>query len=68
MNYPKCNSSVNVKSGKIKGRQRYRCKECGCNYSVEMKSTAKPKSVKIQALHMYLEGLGFRVNRKDFRS
>ena len=54
MNCPKCNSSVKVKSGKIKGRQRYRCKECGCNYSVEMKSTAKPKSVKRQALYMYL--------------
>jgi transposase-like protein len=60
MNCPKCNSSIKVKSGKLKGRQRYRCKECGCNYSVEMKSTAKPKSLKRLALHMYLEGLGFR--------
>ena len=25
-----------------------------------MKSTAKPKSLKKQALHLYLEGLGFR--------
>ena len=60
MNCPKCNSSTKIKSGKTEGRQRYRCKECGCNYSVEMKSTAKPKSLKIQTLHMYLEGLGFR--------
>ena len=60
MDCPKCNSSVKIKSGKINGRQRYTCKKCGYNYSVEMKSTAKPKSVKIQALHMYLEGLGFR--------
>ena len=44
----------------MKGRQRYKCKGCGCNYTVELKSTAKPKSLKIQALHMYLEGLGFR--------
>jgi transposase-like protein len=44
----------------MKGKQRYKCKECGCNYTVELKSTAKPKSLKIQALHMYLEGLGFR--------
>jgi len=28
------NSSIKVKSGKTKGRQRYKCKECGCNYSV----------------------------------
>jgi uncharacterized protein YjcR len=27
---------------------------------VELKSTAKPKSMKKQALHLYLEGLGFR--------
>jgi len=60
MNCSKCNCSESVKSGKIKGRQRYKCKECGCNYTVELKSTAKPKSQKKQALHLYLEGLGFR--------
>jgi transposase-like protein len=60
MNCPKCNCTKSVKSGKIKDRQRYKCKECGCNYTVEIKSTAKPKSQKKQALHLYLEGLGFR--------
>ena len=60
MNCPKCNCSTSVKSGKIKERQRYKCKECGCNYTVEIKSTAKPNSLKKQAMHLYLEGLGFR--------
>ena len=60
MNCPKCHCSKSVKSGKIKDRQRYKCKKCGCNYTVEIKSTAKPKSQKKQALHLYLEGLGFR--------
>jgi transposase len=60
MNCPKCNCSKSVKSGKIKERQRYKCKDCGCNYTVELKSTAKPESQKRQALHLYLEGLGFR--------
>jgi transposase-like protein len=60
MNCSKCNCSKSVKSGKINGRQRYKCKECGCNYTVSIKSTAKPKSLKKQALHLYLEGLGFR--------
>ena len=60
MNCPKCSCSKSVKSGKIKDRQRYKCKECSCNYTVEIKSTAKPKSQKKQALHLYLEGLGFR--------
>jgi transposase-like protein len=60
MNCPKCNCSERVKSGKIKDRQRYKCKTCGCNYTVALKSTAKPISQKKQALHLYLEGLGFR--------
>ena len=60
MNCPKCSSNKSVKSGKIKDRQRYKCKECGCNYSVELKSTANPQYLKKQALHLYLEGLGFR--------
>ena len=60
MNCPKCNCSKRVKSGKIRERQRYKCKECGCNYTVELKSTAKSKLQKKQALHLYLEGLGFR--------
>jgi transposase-like protein len=60
MKCPKCSCKQSVKSGKIKGKQRYKCKECGCNYTVELKSTAKPQSLKKQALHLYLEGLGFR--------
>jgi transposase-like protein len=60
MNCPKCDCSERVKSGKIKERQRCKCKSCGCNYTVNIKSTAKPKSQKKQALHLYLEGLGFR--------
>jgi len=60
MNCSKCNSSNHVKSGKINGRQRYKCKECGRNYTVLIKSTGKSQSIKKQALHLYLEGLGFR--------
>ncbi|MDR1881691.1 MAG: IS1 family transposase [Prevotella sp.] len=60
MDCPKCAGEKKVKSGVIKGRQRYRCKECGCNYTVEIKSTGKPLSMKRQALQLYLEGLGFR--------
>jgi transposase-like protein len=60
MNCPKCASEKKVKSGIVKKRQRYKCKECSFNYTVELKSTAKPKSMKKKALHLYLEGLGFR--------
>lgn len=60
MNCPRCSSDRRVKDGFIKGVQRYKCKDCNYKYTVELKSTAKPKSMKKQALHLYLEGLGFR--------
>ena len=60
MNCPKCQSTEKVKSGIVKDKQRYKCKSCSYNYTVEIKSTAKPKSIKKDALHLYLEGLGFR--------
>lgn len=60
MNCPRCSSDKRNKDGFVKGVQRYKCKECSYKYTVELKSTAKPKSMKKQALHLYLEGLGFR--------
>ncbi|KYC49765.1 MAG: putative ATPase subunit of terminase (gpP-like) [Candidatus Methanofastidiosum methylothiophilum] len=60
MNCPRCKNPNHKKNGKISGRQRYQCSDCGYNYSVELKSTASSTSVKRQALQLYLEGLGFR--------
>jgi len=60
MNCPRCKSSTHKKNGIVGGRQRYKCQDCGYNYSVEIKSTASSTSVKRQALQLYLEGLGFR--------
>jgi transposase len=60
MNCPKCKSSNHKKDGQIGERQRYKCHDCGYNYTVELKSTSSPTSVKRQALQLYLEGLGFR--------
>ncbi|OAV72079.1 Transposase [Bacteroidales bacterium Barb4] len=48
-----------IKAGFSKGRERYKCKDCGCNYTVELKSTAKPESMKKQVLRLYLEYSGF---------
>ena len=56
----KCNSEEKVKNGFIKGVQRYKCKECGYNYTVEKRSGEHSKETKRNALHLYLEGLGFR--------
>lgn len=60
MNCPKCKSTNFVKSGIVKNKQRYTCKECNYNYTVEKKNTAKDANTKRNALEMYLEGLGFR--------
>ena len=60
MDCPRCHSSNHTKNGLVCGRQRYKCHDCGYNYSVETKSNAFPISVKRQALQLYLEGLGFR--------
>jgi len=60
MDCPKCKRPEQVKNGVIKGVQRYRCKGCGFNFTVEKKSNEYPLSVKKKALQLYLEGLGFR--------
>jgi transposase-like protein len=60
MQCPRCNNSDYVKNGLVNGRQRYKCKQCNYNYTVELKSYAKPKKLKRFALEMYLEGIGFR--------
>ena len=60
MDCPRCKSCNYVKAGLVKGVQRYKCKECQYLYTVSEKSTAKSMAMKRQALHLYLEGLGFR--------
>ena len=56
---PKCSSVSYVKNGFISEKQRYKCKNCKCNFT---RSTVKGYSfeIKIQALKLYKEGLGFR--------
>jgi transposase-like protein len=56
---PRCQSEKRVKNGHINGRQRYRCKICKYDYTVEQKSTSVSSDKKRVALQMYLEGLGF---------
>lgn len=55
---PKCSHDVSTKSGIVKGRQRWKCKNCGYHYTVANRGATKEQ--KRQALELYLEGLGFR--------
>jgi len=60
MNCPRCKSEKKVKNGVLKGVQRFKCKDCGLNFTVEYKSTAKSIDTKKFGLMLYLEGLGFQ--------
>ena len=66
MQCPKCGLDKNVKAGFNAGKQRYKCKECGCYFT---RSTARGETLekKRQAIHMYLEGLGFRAIARVLR-
>ena len=56
---PKCWSKNKVNSWKNKGKQRYKCKDCSCNYT-KSELWKINFSIKVQALKMYLEWLWFR--------
>jgi transposase len=67
----KCSSQNNVLSGFVRGHQRYKCKDCGCNFKLgDNRDKTKPE---IKALSLLLYGSGkasygmiarlFKVNR-----
>ena len=60
MKCPRCGSEEYCKDGILKGRQRFKCKQCNYHYTVEKKSNVKSQETKRMAFEMYLEGLGFR--------
>ena len=55
----KCHTEKIVKNGFTRGQQRYKCNQCKYNFTLVFKRR-KPQEIKRLALHMYLEGLGFR--------
>lgn len=59
MKCPRCWEQHFVKNGIVRGKQRYKCKECQCNYITDDPSKVK-FSVKVNALRLYLEWLWFR--------
>ncbi|XVJ51908.1 MAG: IS1 family transposase [Vampirovibrio sp.] len=59
MKCPKCGYADATKNGTMNQKKRYKCKHCGCNYT---QSTVYriPLSKRIEAIKLYLEGVGFR--------
>ena len=59
MNCPKCRSRNKTKNGMHRGKQRYKCKSCGCSYTRSYGRGYHPK-IREKAIAYYLEGCGFR--------
>lgn len=57
---PNCGSDHYVKSGIINNRQRYKCKKCGYNFTVNKLGKKIDDYYVNKALQLYLEGLTYR--------
>lgn len=57
---PRCNSHQIVKSGIVGDRQRYRCKKCNYNFTVNKLGKKIDHYYVTKALQLYLEGLSYR--------
>lgn len=57
---PKCNNDTYVKSGVIKGRQRYKCKKCSYNFTVQKQGKKINDYYVTKALQLYIEGISYR--------
>jgi len=59
MQCPRCKLETSVKNGIIGGNQRFKCKGCGCNYTIGYDQVCEKEKKRRFGLSMYLEGLGF---------
>ena len=59
MKCPRCKSENNFKNGIVRCNQRYKCKDCGYNYTFDYSYFAEKEKKRRFGLSMYLEGLGF---------
>jgi transposase-like protein len=59
MHCPKCKSNQKVKNGFAREKQRYKCRDCGCNYT-QSDIHRIPVERRVEAIKLYLESVGFR--------
>ncbi|WKK81798.2 transposase-like zinc-binding domain-containing protein [Marivirga arenosa] len=57
---PKCQSEDIVKSGIIKNRQRFKCKVCNYNFTVNKVGKEIDSYYVVKALQLYVEGISMR--------
>ena len=60
-----CSSGNYVKAGFVSEEQRYKCKECGCQF-VPTRQHGKSEKDKLTAVWLYAHGLSFRAVAKFF--
>jgi len=58
----KCGSDEKVKNGYAYGRQRWKCKECGYQYTVSQRG--KPEPLRWFAVMLYLNGMSYNAISK----
>jgi len=62
----KCESTHNIKSGKVNMVQRYKCKNCGFQFTKEV-ANGRSETERNKAIALYLLGLSMRTIAKLFR-
>jgi transposase len=55
---PKCGSAEAIKNGRVQGKARWKCKNCGCQFT---RSTprGKPLEMKLMCVLLYCHGVSF---------
>ena len=58
-----CGGEEHVKNGFMRGKQRYRCKACGLNFT-DTPLPGKPLAMKVTAVLLYVSGLSMNRTAK----
>ena len=59
----RCGAEEHVRNGLMRGRQRYRCKACGLNFT-DTPPRGMPLAMKVTAVLLYLSGLSMNRTAK----
>ena len=59
----RCGAEGHVKNGFMRGKQRYRCKACGLNFT-DTPPRGMPLRIKVEAVLLYLSGLSMNRTAK----
>ncbi len=64
MSCPRCQHPHFVKNGHINGKQRYKCKDCGYQWTENHIYTGRPPAEKALAVFLYCHGLSMNAIAK----